>query len=94
MVWAALDELPEAEFHAQLEALVAELPPDHPAGRFELGAAQDSTGHSDRAIPLYRGGAGRRSHRVAPPTSGDPDGQLAAQPRPGRGERAPVERRA
>jgi len=51
--WARFDELPEAEFLASMEKLVAELPPDDPTGPFELGGAFDATGHSDQAVPLY-----------------------------------------
>jgi hypothetical protein len=43
----------EDEFVAAVEALSAELPPEHAAGLFERGCAQDSTGRSDRAVPLY-----------------------------------------
>ena len=52
--WRALDDLPEEIFHAQLNLLVGELPTDSSIALFERGAAQDSTGHSDLAIPLYR----------------------------------------
>ncbi|MEV6556412.1 tetratricopeptide repeat protein [Nocardia sp. NPDC051756] len=55
--WAAFDDYDEAragEFRAVIDALVAELPADHPLGRFEQACAWDSTGHSDKAIPLYR----------------------------------------
>lgn len=34
--------------------LAGELPQGHAVGSFERACAQDSTGHSDRAIPLYR----------------------------------------
>jgi tetratricopeptide (TPR) repeat protein len=51
--WARFDRLPEAEFLASMEKLVAELPADDPTGPFELGGAFDATGHSDRAVPLY-----------------------------------------
>ena len=37
-----------------MEALVAELPSENPVRPFELASAFDSTGHSDRAVPLYR----------------------------------------
>ncbi|MEU3844232.1 tetratricopeptide repeat protein [Streptomyces sp. NPDC028635] len=55
--WAAFDDWPEeraAEFRARIDALVAELPEDSPVGPFERACAFDSTGHSDRAVPLYR----------------------------------------
>ena len=53
-LWNALDESEPAEFVAQLDMLVAELPPGSAIGLFERGAAQDSTGHPDLAVPLYR----------------------------------------
>lgn len=55
--WATFDDYPEeaaADFRAVIDALVAELPEDSPLGPFEQGCAWDSTGHSDRAVPLYR----------------------------------------
>ena len=39
---------------AELWASLDELPEDDAVGLFERAAAQDSTGHSDRAVPLYR----------------------------------------
>jgi tetratricopeptide (TPR) repeat protein len=53
-LWASLDELDEQEFLRRMEALAAERPPDDPVALFERASAQDSTGHSDRAVPLYR----------------------------------------
>ena len=53
-LWNALDESEPAEFVAQLDVLAAELPPGSAVGLFERGAAQDSTGHPDLAVPLYR----------------------------------------
>ena len=55
--WARFDDYAEedaAEFRAVIDALVAELPEDSPLGPFEQACAWDSTGHSDRAVPLYR----------------------------------------
>ncbi|WP_405160241.1 tetratricopeptide repeat protein [Nocardia sp. NBC_01499] len=55
--WATFDDYDEAragEFRAVIDALVAELPSDNPLGPFEQAGAWDSTGHSDKAIPLYR----------------------------------------
>ncbi|MFD4556688.1 tetratricopeptide repeat protein [Streptomyces sp. NPDC058469] len=55
--WAAFDDYPEeraADFRAVIDALVAELPDGSPPGPFEQACAWDSTGHSDRAAPLYR----------------------------------------
>ena len=49
-LWAAFDSIPEEEFIARIDAL------DLPAAEslFQRAGAQDSTGHSDLAIPLYR----------------------------------------
>jgi tetratricopeptide (TPR) repeat protein len=44
----------EARFRADVDALVAELPEGSPLGPFEQACAWDSTGHSDKAVPLYR----------------------------------------
>jgi len=53
-LWAALDTLSEDVFLARMGALTAELPLENAAALFERAAAFDSTGHSDRAVPLYR----------------------------------------
>jgi hypothetical protein len=53
-LWASLDDHDEEEFLGRMDALVAELPADSAVGLYELGSAQDSTGHSDLAVPLYR----------------------------------------
>lgn len=53
-LWTRLDELPEDEFVARIGALAAERPDGDAAALFERACAQDSTGHSDRAVPLYR----------------------------------------
>ncbi|MFF0202644.1 tetratricopeptide repeat protein [Streptomyces sp. NPDC005017] len=55
--WATFDDYPEEEaaaFRAVIDALVAELPEGSADGPFEQACAWDSTGHSDRAVPLYR----------------------------------------
>ncbi|WP_318203896.1 tetratricopeptide repeat protein [Streptomyces sp. SCL15-4] len=55
--WATFDDYPEKrahEFRALIDDLVAELPDDSPLGPFEQACAWDSTGHSDKAVPLYR----------------------------------------
>ncbi|AIR98031.1 tetratricopeptide repeat protein [Streptomyces glaucescens] len=55
--WAGFDGYPEEradEFRAVIDALVAELPEGSPDAPFERACAWDSTGHSDRAVPLYR----------------------------------------
>ncbi|MEJ3658616.1 tetratricopeptide repeat protein [Actinomycetes bacterium KLBMP 9759] len=57
VAWAALDGYGEdraAEFRALIDGLVAELPAGSAIGAFERACAFDSTGHSDRAVPLYR----------------------------------------
>ncbi|MFI5833009.1 tetratricopeptide repeat protein [Micromonospora sp. NPDC051300] len=57
-LWAAFNAAPDdwdaAEFRERVGALADELGPDHPVAAFERACAWDSTGHSDRAIPLYR----------------------------------------
>lgn len=55
--WATLDDYDEdhaADFRAVIEALAAELPVDSPVAPFERACAWDSTGHSDKAVQLYR----------------------------------------
>ncbi|MGW4108981.1 tetratricopeptide repeat protein [Streptomyces sp. NPDC004976] len=55
--WAAFDDRAEEDppaFRAVIDALVAELPEASPLGAFEQACAWDSTGHPDRAVPLYR----------------------------------------
>ncbi|MEU5097224.1 tetratricopeptide repeat protein [Streptomyces sp. NPDC020996] len=55
--WATFEDYAEddaAAFRAVIDELVAELPADSPLGPFERACAWDSTGHSDRAVPLYR----------------------------------------
>ena len=53
-LWASFDDYDEDEFIARLDELVAELPTDSPVGPFERAGAFDSTGYSDRAVPLYQ----------------------------------------
>ena len=52
--WASSEERTDEEQRALVDSLVAELPADSAIGSFERAGALDSTGHSDRAIPLYR----------------------------------------
>ncbi|MFE3635409.1 tetratricopeptide repeat protein [Streptomyces sp. NPDC059168] len=55
--WASFDDYPQEraqEFRDLIDKLVAELPEDSPLGPFEQACSWDSTGHSDRAVPLYR----------------------------------------
>jgi len=53
-VFTAIDSYDEGELVARIDALVSELAPGSAIGLFERGAACDSTGHPDRAVPLYR----------------------------------------
>jgi hypothetical protein len=54
--WASFDEYEdrEGEFRALIDGLAAELPEGDPGAAFEQACAWDSTGHSDRAVPLYQ----------------------------------------
>jgi len=68
-LWASIDEDSEQEFLAAMETLLAELPGGDPIAAFERASALDSTGHPDRAVPLYRealdhGLAGQRRRRA------------------------------
>lgn len=68
-LWNAIDACTPEDFVARMQALVAELPPGHAVGAFELGSAQDSTGQAELAVPLYRaalaaGLAGLRRRRA------------------------------
>jgi hypothetical protein len=53
-LWKAIDNYEPDAFVAQMDALASELPPHNAVGLFERGSAQDSTGHPDLAVPLYR----------------------------------------
>jgi Tetratrico peptide repeat len=53
-LWGAIDHYEPQAFVKQIELLVAELPPESAIGLFERASAQDSTGHPDLAVPLYR----------------------------------------
>ena len=53
-LWASLPQQEPARFREMVAELVAELPAGDATGLFELACAQDSTGHSDLAVPLYR----------------------------------------
>ena len=52
-LWAGIDRYTEDDFVARIGELVALLPPGSAIGLFERGAAFDSTGHPNQAIPLY-----------------------------------------
>ncbi|MFF0446484.1 tetratricopeptide repeat protein [Streptomyces sp. NPDC004609] len=73
--WADIDgydargEAGEADFRARIGELADELPQENPIAPFERACAWDSTGHSDKAVPLYqealeRGLAGMRRRRA------------------------------
>jgi tetratricopeptide (TPR) repeat protein len=69
--WASIGSYEDRddEFRALIDELVAELPDDDPIGLFERACAWDSTGHSDRAVPLYQralrsGSTGYRRRRA------------------------------
>lgn len=53
-LWIAIDTYERDAFVAQIDALASELPSQSAVGLFERGSAQDSTGHPDLAVPLYR----------------------------------------
>ena len=53
-IWGAIDDYEPAVFVDRIRNVVAELPAGAAIGLFELGCAQDSTGHPDLAVPLYR----------------------------------------
>jgi Tetratrico peptide repeat len=53
-LWTELDDTDEDEFVRRIEALADELSAGSAIADFERACAQDSTGHSDRAAPLYR----------------------------------------
>jgi len=52
--WAALDDFEPQEFRAKIDALANERPDGDPIAAFERACAFDSTGSSDKAVPLYR----------------------------------------
>lgn len=53
-LWTELDDTDGDEFVRRIEALAGEQPAGSAIADFERACAQDSTGHSDRAVPLYR----------------------------------------
>jgi hypothetical protein len=53
-LWSRLNELDERTFLAAIEALADERAPGDPDADFERASAFDSTGHPERAVPLYR----------------------------------------
>jgi hypothetical protein len=68
-LWTEIDRYDEDDFVRRIEALAAELASDSAIALFERGAAFDSTGHPDRAAPLYaaalEGGLGGERRRRA-----------------------------
>ena len=55
-LWLAIDDYAADDFVARIDASVAELPggANSAVGLFERGSAQDSTGHPEQAVVLYR----------------------------------------
>jgi tetratricopeptide (TPR) repeat protein len=53
-LWASITNYTADEFVVRMEHVLSELPADNAVVLFERAAAFDSTGHSDRAVPLYR----------------------------------------
>ena len=53
-LWASLDSTAPSEFVERMTLLASERPPGDAIAAFEIAAAQDSTGHPDLAVPLYR----------------------------------------
>jgi hypothetical protein len=53
-LWASLSEQEPMRFRSRMQELVGELPEGDAVGLFEVACSQDSTGHSDLAVPLYR----------------------------------------
>jgi hypothetical protein len=53
-LWAEIDEYEPDEFVARMDELAGELAEESPVAAFERASSLDSTGHPDRAVPLYR----------------------------------------
>ena len=53
-LWQSIDDHAPDDFIALIDGMAGELPPDSAVAFFERGAARDSTGHPDLAVPLYR----------------------------------------
>jgi tetratricopeptide (TPR) repeat protein len=53
-LWAAIDDYEADDFVARIDSLAAELSAGSAIAFFERACAQDSTGHPDRAVPLYQ----------------------------------------
>jgi len=52
--WRRIDEFEPEDFRRLIDELAAELPAGSAEAAFERACAFDSTGHPDRAVPLYR----------------------------------------
>ena len=52
--WSAIDSYEEHDFRKLIDELATELPEGDPIAAFERACAWDSTGHSDKAAPLYQ----------------------------------------
>jgi tetratricopeptide (TPR) repeat protein len=68
-LWAAFDTYEAPVFLARIDAITAELPHNHAIAFFERGAARDSCGFPELAVPLYQaalaaGLAGLRRRRA------------------------------
>jgi len=53
-LWASIDAYDAEQFVAAMNALASERPEDDPVASFERASSLDSTGRSERAVPLYR----------------------------------------
>ncbi len=53
LLWTTLDDVDPEDFRTRIAELAAEQP-DPAIARFELGAANDSTGRPEVAVPLYQ----------------------------------------
>ena len=76
-LWERFDEFEPEAFVEAMRQLVAELPEGSAVGAFELAGAYDSTGGTDRAVPLYR----EALSRTAAAASGDHADALDASQR-------------
>ena len=52
-LWNSIDDLKREDFIDRMTQLTSELPAGDAVAAFELGAAHDSTGSPDLAVPLY-----------------------------------------
>jgi hypothetical protein len=53
-LWGTIDRCEPQAFVQQMTSLAEELPAGSAIASFERASAQDSTGHPDLAVPLYR----------------------------------------